>query len=261
MTSRAPRARASPRARGGRRAGRRRLSGDPCRRPPTWPRTPSARGCSTREGMTVWNAQWYGGHHVLGYSMLFAPLAAWPGPRGSARSAPSPRPPRSCRSRARRAAPAARDRGDLAVRGRRAQQRRDRADAVHARHRARRRRAWLCAERDRPAWRVAAAVLALACVLASPVAGAFLVLAAAARAAGDRRPRARSRRAAVLGAAGDRRRRHDGRPVPGGRRRPLRGDARSGRCSLVALAGRAAAGAARRGSARCCTSPCSSRRS
>ena len=32
------------------------------------------------EGMTVWNAQWYGGHHVLGYSMLFAPLAAWPGP-------------------------------------------------------------------------------------------------------------------------------------------------------------------------------------
>src|SRR5919197_1588463 len=32
------------------------------------------------QGMTVWNAQWYGGHHVLGYSMLFAPLAAWPGP-------------------------------------------------------------------------------------------------------------------------------------------------------------------------------------
>src|SRR5918992_612823 len=32
------------------------------------------------EGMTVWNAQWYGGHHVLGYSMLFAPLAAWPRP-------------------------------------------------------------------------------------------------------------------------------------------------------------------------------------
>src|ERR671917_1538830 len=32
------------------------------------------------QGMTVWNAQWYGGHHVLGYSTLFAPLAAWPGP-------------------------------------------------------------------------------------------------------------------------------------------------------------------------------------
>src|SRR6185436_17991682 len=32
------------------------------------------------EGLTVWNAQWYGGHHVLGYSLLFAPLAVWPGP-------------------------------------------------------------------------------------------------------------------------------------------------------------------------------------
>src|SRR4051794_11537180 len=32
------------------------------------------------EGMTPWNAQWYGGHHVLGYSLLFAPLAAVAGP-------------------------------------------------------------------------------------------------------------------------------------------------------------------------------------
>src|SRR6201991_776064 len=32
------------------------------------------------EGLTVWNAQWYGGHHVLGYSLLFAPLAARCGP-------------------------------------------------------------------------------------------------------------------------------------------------------------------------------------
>jgi hypothetical protein len=32
------------------------------------------------EGLTVWNAQWYGGHHVLGYSLLFAPLAATFGP-------------------------------------------------------------------------------------------------------------------------------------------------------------------------------------
>src|ERR1700742_919442 len=32
------------------------------------------------EGLTVWNAQWYGGHHVLGYSLLFAPLAARAGP-------------------------------------------------------------------------------------------------------------------------------------------------------------------------------------
>ena len=55
------------------------------------------------EGMTVWNAQWYGGHHVLGYSMLFAPLAAWPGPAwvGSARR-PSQPPRRSRRSPGRR---------------------------------------------------------------------------------------------------------------------------------------------------------------
>jgi hypothetical protein len=32
------------------------------------------------EGLTVWNAQWYGGHHVLGYSLVFAPLAAAVGP-------------------------------------------------------------------------------------------------------------------------------------------------------------------------------------
>src|SRR3954465_15081249 len=27
------------------------------------------------QGLTVWNAQWYGGDHVLGYSLLFAPPA------------------------------------------------------------------------------------------------------------------------------------------------------------------------------------------
>src|SRR3954454_11744287 len=32
------------------------------------------------QGLTVWNAQWYGGHHVLGYSLLFAPVAAALGP-------------------------------------------------------------------------------------------------------------------------------------------------------------------------------------
>src|SRR4051794_4084507 len=32
------------------------------------------------QGLTVWNAQWYGGHHVLGYSLLFAPLAVAIGP-------------------------------------------------------------------------------------------------------------------------------------------------------------------------------------
>jgi hypothetical protein len=33
-----------------------------------------------QQGLTVWNAQWYGGHHVLGYSLLFAPLAMVFGP-------------------------------------------------------------------------------------------------------------------------------------------------------------------------------------
>ena len=32
------------------------------------------------QGLTVWNAQWYGGHHVLGYSLLFAPFAMVLGP-------------------------------------------------------------------------------------------------------------------------------------------------------------------------------------
>lgn len=33
-------------------------------------------GLWSREGTTVWNAQWYGGHHVTGYSPLFAPVAS-----------------------------------------------------------------------------------------------------------------------------------------------------------------------------------------
>lgn len=32
------------------------------------------------EGFTVWNGQWYAGHHTPGYSMLFPPLAALVGP-------------------------------------------------------------------------------------------------------------------------------------------------------------------------------------
>ena len=140
------------------------------------------------EGMTVWNAQWYGGHHVLGYSMLFAPLAAWPGPAWvgaigavAATAAFTP----IARAAAPSAAAAAgatwlfaagvlsnvvigRMPFTLGI-----------ALAVAA---------WLCAERERVGWRVAAGVLALACVLASPVAGAFLALAAAARAVGTGRP-------------------------------------------------------------------------
>src|SRR3954469_16740519 len=42
------------------------------------------------EGMTPWNAQWYGGHHVLGYSLLFAPLGLWPGPEWAGAAAAVP---------------------------------------------------------------------------------------------------------------------------------------------------------------------------
>jgi hypothetical protein len=137
------------------------------------------------QGLTVWNAQWYGGHHVLGYSMLFAPLAAWPGPAwvgalGAVAATAAFVPLARAAAPSPGAAAAAtwlfaagvlsnvvigRMPFTLGI-----------ALAVAA---------WLCAERPAVAWRAAAAVLALACVLASPVAGAFLVLAAAARAAGN----------------------------------------------------------------------------
>jgi hypothetical protein len=32
-------------------------------------------------GFSVWNAQWYAGHHLPGYSVVFPPLAWWLGPR------------------------------------------------------------------------------------------------------------------------------------------------------------------------------------
>ncbi len=32
-------------------------------------------------GYTIWDARWYGGHHLPGYSVLFPPLAGWLGPR------------------------------------------------------------------------------------------------------------------------------------------------------------------------------------
>lgn len=34
-----------------------------------------------REGFTIWNGAWYGGHHTPGYSLLFPPLGALLGPR------------------------------------------------------------------------------------------------------------------------------------------------------------------------------------
>jgi hypothetical protein len=33
------------------------------------------------EGLAIWNGNWYGGHHTLGYSVLFPPLAWLVGPR------------------------------------------------------------------------------------------------------------------------------------------------------------------------------------
>ena len=139
------------------------------------------------EGMTVWNAQWYGGHHVLGYSMLFAPLAAWPGPAWvgvlAALAATAAFIPlaRAAATSAGAASAAVwlfaagvvsnvvigRMPFTLGI-----------AFGVAA---------WLCAELRGPVWKTVAAVLALATVLASPVAGAFLVLAAAGRAAGSGR--------------------------------------------------------------------------
>jgi hypothetical protein len=32
-------------------------------------------------GFSIWDARWYGGHHLPGYSVLFPPLAGWLGPR------------------------------------------------------------------------------------------------------------------------------------------------------------------------------------
>ena len=138
--------------------------------------------------MTVWNAQWYGGHHVLGYSMLFAPLAAWPGPAWVGALGAVAATAAFVAAGARGGAVAGRGDGrDVAVRGRRAQQRGDRPDAVHARHRARGGGVAVRRARRASAWRALRRACSRSrCVLASPVAGAFLALAAAARAAGER---------------------------------------------------------------------------
>jgi hypothetical protein len=133
-------------------------------------------------GFATWNAQWYGGHHMAGYSLLYPPLAALAGTRlvgvvaGVAavglfavlarRMAPTPT----------AGALAAwlllggvmsnvvigRMPFTLGI-----------ALAVGA---------WACARRSRPA----AAVLSLASVWASPVAGVFLCVAAVAMLAGAR---------------------------------------------------------------------------
>jgi hypothetical protein len=137
-------------------------------------------GLWRREGFAIWDAQWYGGHHEPGYSLLFGPLAALLGPRALAVVT-----------------------GAVAV-----------AALTAIAHREARRPsltawlfaggvmtnvligrvpfvlgialgalAWLCADarRGRPFMLVLAGLLALATVWASPPAGLFLALAGAAR--------------------------------------------------------------------------------
>lgn len=137
-------------------------------------------GLWRREGFAIWDAQWYGGHHEPGYSLLFGPLAALLGPMLLGALA-----------------------GVVAVWG----------FAIIARRQPRWPRltawlfaagvmtnvlvgrvpfalgialavlAWLCAdaERRRPLMLTLAGLLALATVWASPPAGLFLALAGAAR--------------------------------------------------------------------------------
>jgi hypothetical protein len=143
-----------------------------------------------RGGATVWNPQWYGGHHVLGYSLLFAPTAALVGPAlagvlaavaATAAFAPLARsfaPADPVRAAAATWLFAA---GVLAnvVIGRMPFTL-GIAFAVVA---------WLCAERarQRRLWGPVAGLASLAGVWASPVAGAYLLLAAVARVAGGGR--------------------------------------------------------------------------
>ena len=125
-------------------------------------------------GLVLWDNGWYGGHHMPGYSVLFPPLAALLGPRlvGAlsavggrvALRAPRPRP----RRRARRGAVVRRGDGHDAH---------HRAADLRAGRRRRRSAAVLAAARGRTGW---ACVLAALASLASPVAGAFVALAAAA---------------------------------------------------------------------------------
>jgi hypothetical protein len=151
----------------------------------------------THVGLTVWNAQWYGGHHVLGYSLLFAPLAVWPGPEWVGAAAaiaavalfgPLARRVAPDRPAAAAAATWLFAGGVLAnlVIGRMPFTL-GIAFAVGA---------WACAEQPGRRRQLGAAACALASVLASPVAGAFLLLTAGARLVAGRR--AEVRRSAVL---------------------------------------------------------------
>ena len=92
-------------------------------------------------GFATWNAQWYGGHHMAGYSLLYPPLAAVAGTRFVGVAAAVVAVWLFARLAHRRAAtPPVGALAGLAVPRRRDEQRGDRAHAVHARARARRRR-------------------------------------------------------------------------------------------------------------------------
>ncbi len=134
-----------------------------------------------KEGLTVWNAQWYGGHHVLGYSLLFSPLAAQATPAlvgvASAVLAVAAFVPLARGAAATPSAAAAASwlfaagvLSNLAI-GR----------MPFLLGVALAMAAWWC-ERRGPGlhWRIASVLLALAAMWASPVAGAFLLLGAAA---------------------------------------------------------------------------------
>ena len=169
-------------------------------------------------GFATWNAQWYGGHHIAGYSLLYPPLAALAGTRfvgvASAVAAVA-----LFALPARRLAPtpaAAALASWLFLGGVMSNVVIGRmpftlgvALAVGA---------WACVHRSR----AAAAVLSLASVWASPVSGVFLAVAAIAlvtaapRAPGQPPGGARARRARRRG------RRRDGGAVPRGRLGPLR---------------------------------------
>jgi hypothetical protein len=148
----------------------------------------------SHEGLTVWDAQWYGGHHALGYSPLFAPLTVWPGPAAAGAIAAvatvaifGPLAHKAAPPKAAVAATwlfAAAVLSNLVIG--RMPFTLGIALAVAA---------WACADRH---WRTAAAAAALATALASPVAGAFLVLAAVAPIV-TRNRKAQLGRAAILG--------------------------------------------------------------
>jgi hypothetical protein len=144
-------------------------------------------GLWRREGFAIWDAQWYGGHHEPGYSLLFGPLAALLGPRALAVVAGVVAVV-ALTTIARRETQRPALTAWLFAAGVMTNVLIGRVPFVLGIALAA--LAWLCADsrRRRPLMLVLAALLALATVWASPPAGLFLVLAGAVRrASGVRR--------------------------------------------------------------------------